>query len=178
MDDNQQDETQVLETESTEEVTETTEDTSEPQQEESVEELRSRLEEERKAREETEKKNKQLYERLKKQDAPKAEASDGLSNKDVLFLAKADIHEDDLDEVLDWAKFKKVSVSEAYKQLKPTLEVRAEQRDTAQASNKSNVRRGPTTVSDDVLLAKASKGQLPESEEEIERLIKAKAKQK
>ena len=70
-----------------------------------------------------------------------------LSTKDVLFLAKADIHEDDMDEVLEWSKFKKISVSDAFKQLKPTLDVRSEERKSAQVTQTKGARgaTAPTT---------------------------------
>lgn len=140
-------------------------------------------------------KNKKLYARAKKAEGfvevngewvkkPKAQtetttvvpSQDGLSTKDVLFLAKADIHEDDMDEVLEWAKFKKVPVSEAYKQLKGVLEVKNEQRKTSATANISNARRSNSKVSDDTLIEKANKGDLPESQDDIDRLMKAKLK--
>lgn len=128
---------------------------------------------------ELESKNKQLYERLKKQPPPPAPSqetvSEALSVKDQVFLAKADIHEDDLDEVLDRAKSKRISIQEAYKQVKPLLDARAEERKTATAANVRNVRQGASKVTDDVLLSNASAGKLPESDDEIARLVKAAA---
>ena len=142
-------------------------------------------------------KNKKLYARAKKAEGfelvddkwikkPKvttertevAPSQDGLSTKDVLFLAKADIHEEDMDEVLEWAKFKKVPVSEAYKQLKGVLEVKNEQRKTANATNISTARRSNSKVTDDVLIEKANKGDLPESQDDIDRLMRAKLRKK
>jgi hypothetical protein len=66
---------------------------------------------------------------------PSEDKEVSLTLKDQIFLSKADIHEDDIEDVLDWAKTKKVSVSEAYKQFKPMLEVRSEERKTAETSN-------------------------------------------
>ncbi len=165
------DDQQVLETaEVAEETTETPEVTAEE-----IAQLKAKA---AKA-DELEGKNKQLFERLKKAEvkAPLQEVkSDGLSTKDVIFLAKADIHEDDVSEVLDWAKFKGVTVSEAHKQLKGVLADRSEQRKTAETTNISNARRSTVKVTDETILEKASKGDLPDSDEGIERLVKAKMK--
>lgn len=165
-------------TPASEEQTETVETTEEV--EEVVDEKTIELEKERKARKDTELRAKKAEDELKrlKAQSEKKEPSNELSNKDVLFLAKADVHEDDLDTVLEWAKFKNISVAEAHKQLKTTLDVRAEERRTAEASNVSNVRRGTAKVSDDVLVSNASRNKLPESDEDIERLIAAKLKAK
>lgn len=120
---------------------------------------------------------KKAEDELKKlKDRPQEVSKDGLSNKDVIFLAKAEIHEDDMDEVLDWAKFKKVPVSEAYKQLKTTLQVRAEERKSASVANTGNARRGSSQVSDESLLSNARSGKLPESDDEIKRLLMARQK--
>ena len=144
------------------------EETSEP--EESVDELKKKLA--------TSEAQKDHWRKKAQTPQPVKEAEEKpeLSTKDVLFLAKADIHEDDYDEVLERAAYKKISVSEAYKQLKPFLEVKAEQRKSAETANVSNVRRGTTKVSDDVLLENARAGKLPDSDDEIERVIKAASK--
>jgi hypothetical protein len=129
---------------------------------------------------ELEKKNKQLFERAKKAEAAKSheiETTD-LSTKDVLYLAKADVHEDDVNEVLEWAKFKKITVSDAHKQLKATLQVRAEERKSAETANISPVRRGPSKATDDTLLENAKAGKLPESDDDIMRLVAAKTRAK
>lgn len=126
----------------------------------------------------------QNYERLKKTEAELKAAkeqlkglsdtqTDTLSTRDVLFLAKADIHEEDVDEVLEWAKFKKISVQDAHKQLKPALEVKSEERKSAATANISPARRGPSKVSDEALLEKAASGHIPESDDEINRLVRA-----
>jgi hypothetical protein len=128
----------------------------------------------------------QNFERAKKAEADLKEArkklqegntaenkAEVLSTKDVLYLAKADVHEDDVNEVLEWSKFKKISVQEAHKQLKGTLEVRAEQRKSAETANISNVRRGPTKVTAETLLENAKAGKLPENDEDIRKLMEA-----
>lgn len=136
-----------------------------------VDELRQKAGE----RDEFEKKNKQLFERAKKN--TQAE-KDGLSNKDLLFLAKTDIHEDDIEEVQDWAKFKKVSISEAYKQLKGTLDIRNEERKTADATSTKPGARGTTKTSPADVLSKAERGEVIETDEGMRDLFKARIDRK
>lgn len=101
-----------------------------------------------------------------------------LSTKDVLFLAKADIHEDDMDDVLEWAKFKKVPVSEAYKQLKGTLEARKEERKTAEVANIATTRRSAPKVDGTAILERAKAGSLPDDDESIAKLMEARLRNK
>lgn len=126
---------------------------------------------------ELEVKNKKLFTRAKEAETvvkKQSSKEDGLSNKDVIFLAKADIHEDDVQEVIDWSKFKKISVSDAYKQLKDTLDVRAEQRKTAAATQVKGGARGTSKVSGEDLLARAERtGDVPESDDGMAELFKA-----
>lgn len=128
-----------------------------------------------------------LYARMKQAeaDAKKAKAelanssrsetkvSGELGTTDVIYLAKADIHDDDMDEVLRHAKLHNVSVKEAHSYLKPILDVRVEQRKTAEASNVGSSKRGSGKISDEVLLSKASKGEISANDADIERLIEA-----
>lgn len=130
---------------------------------------------------ELEQKNKQLFERAKKAEAAKGSSDapvEALSTKDVLYLAKSDVHEDDVNEVLEWAKFKKISVADAHKQLTATLQVRAEQRKSAETANVSNVRRGPTAVTGEKLLENAKAGKLPDNDDDIAKLMNAKLRAK
>lgn len=163
-------ETAVEETEATE-TTEVAEETTEATEEEDVDALKE--------------KNKQLYARAKKAEEeakklktskPSSEVPKDLSTKDVLFLAKADIHEDDIEEVLEWSKFKKVPVSEAYKQLKGVLQSKTEERKSAQATNTGPARRGTSKVNDDTLLDRAGKGEMPDSDDDLARLVGARFK--
>ena len=142
-------------------------------------------------------KNKKLYARAKKAEgfdfvdnqwvkkpkveAPKAPLESGtLSSSDLLAVMKADVHEDDMDRVERFAKSEGLSIKDSLKnpELKAILSLRAEQRSTASGANISNVRRGATKITDEVLIANANAGKLPESDEDIERLIKAKSKRK
>ena len=131
---------------------------------------------------------KQLYARLKKAEqqlnekGTKSEAphSDTLSSSDLLAVMKANIHEDDMERVEKFAKSEGMSIKDALKndELKAILSVREEKRNTASAANVSNTRATSHKVSDDVIIANANKGKLPEDDAGIERLIAAKRKLK
>lgn len=143
-------------------------------------------------------KNKKLYARAKKAEGfdfvdnqwvkkPKVEVqtkapleSGTLSSSDLLAVMKADVHEDDMDRVERFAKSEGLSIKDSLKnpELKAILSLRAEQRSTASGANISNVRRGATKITDETLIANANAGKLPEADEDIERLIKAKSKRK
>ncbi len=167
MEENQLDAPEVLETSATEpEAVETPEETEVDERDAKIAAL--------------EEKNKQLFERAKKAEALKKEAPaavvPALSISDIAALAK--VNEEDVERVERFAKSEGVSIREALKnpELKAILDLREEQRNTAAAANIAPSRRGPTKVSDDVLLADAAKGNLPDSDEAIERLIAAKQK--
>jgi uncharacterized protein Smg (DUF494 family) len=128
--------------------------------------------------EKAEKEAKDAKARLAELEGKSADVS-GLSNKDVIFIAKSDIHSDDLDEVLEWAKFKKVDVSEAYKQLKGQLDLKNEQRKTAQATQITTGKRGNTKDSGEELLTRAERtGEVPETTEGMQALFRAKLAKK
>ena len=154
------------------------EEAGEEEAEESIDELKARLQ---KAEElaNNQKIRAEKAERLAKGvKAPEAEpkpapTAGGLSQKDVIYVAKADIHEDDVDEVLRHATVNKVSVKEAHEYLKPILAIREEQRKVASAANVGGSRRGSGKVSDDILLSKAEKGEIPDNDADLERLLRA-----
>jgi hypothetical protein len=56
--------------------------------------------------------------------------------------------------------------------IKSILAEKKEQREVANTANVGGSKRGSGRVSDEVLLAKAEKGELPESAEDIQRLYK------
>ena len=105
------------------------------------------------------------------------EAEQGLTSKDVLYLAKADVHEDDIDTVLEWAKFKNISVKDAHGELKGVLATKAEERRSAQVTQTKGARGASAPTAED-LLSQASKGQLPETDEGIEALAAAEMQMK
>ena len=153
------------------EVTETAEEseTSQPD----IEELtkRAALADDYKIRaENAERENK----KLKKPDVHSKESE--LTPKDVYALMNAKVAEEDIEQVADYAKFKKISVAEALKStvVKTLLEESEETRRTANATQTRGGARGTSKVSEADILAEAEKtGQLPESVEDIQALWRA-----
>jgi hypothetical protein len=125
---------------------------------------------------------KQYYARIKKLEGELKEAkktktektvdTGNLSQTDLLALAKLDIHEDDLDDVIKWAKNDGVSVREAYTSYKPMLDTRSQQRQTAQATEVKSAR-GKKPETNEAIIEKASSGDLKPTEENIAALVKA-----
>lgn len=99
--------------------------------------------------------------------------TNNLSFKDSHALIKAEVHEDDVDEVVEYANFKKISVAEALKSdvIKTMLSNKAEFRKTAQVTNTIQARKGATKQTEETLLSNLSKGQIPESKEDAERIF-------
>lgn len=99
-----------------------------------------------------------------------------LSTKDMLALIEAKVSTEDFDEVVNYAAYKKVTVSEALKDkvLRVVLKEKGEERQTAEATNSRNASRNvSTTPSPESLITKARQGQLPESDEDINALVEA-----
>ena len=98
-----------------------------------------------------------------------------LTPKDILALNREGItEEEDVDEIINFAGYRKVSVSEAMKDktLKSILADKAEERKTALATQTKGGQPAGA-VSGATLLERASKGELPERDEDIERLARA-----
>lgn len=117
----------------------------------------------------------------KKGDEPKIskvapKKSSELSTLDIIAISKANIETDDVEEVVEYAKFKGISVAEALKSnvIQTTLAQKEEMRKTAQATSTGQTRRGSSQISDEKLLADAKKGILPDSDSDIERLAQLK----
>lgn len=111
----------------------------------------------------------------------KVETQPGLSSKDTIALINAKVHEDDVDEVVDYAKFKKISIPEALKSsvIKTSLSERQELRNTANATNPGRTRSGSSKVSGDALLEKARKtGEVPESDADLDAMLTSRYKKK
>jgi chromatin segregation and condensation protein Rec8/ScpA/Scc1 (kleisin family) len=153
---------------------------------ESVEDYKARLEDERKAREKAEELAKNYKIRAEKAErksvvkpaepTPQPQPKSDLSAMDTIALINAQVtNKEDIEEVLDYAKHKNISINEALQTsvVKSILADIAEKRNIAQATNVTNTKRGTGKISDDTLLAKAEKDEMPESEDEIARLWKA-----
>lgn len=113
-----------------------------------------------------------------KEKEPESSSSENLSPQEIIALGK--LHEDDVETVLDWARFKKLKVNEASKDedLKVILQRREEMRRTAQATQTRGGQRSGQTPDNDVILRKASQGELPESDADIEKLTAARMESK
>lgn len=174
MEPNQTDGSEVLET--TEVAEETTQETPADISADEIADLKARAAK----LEELEEKNKKLFERAKKAEAAAKQVpskdEDTLSNKDLLALAKANISDDDMDEVIEFAKFKKLSVSEALKHatMRTILDERASERKTAATTLVRGGARGSAKVSGEEILSKAERtGEVPDSDEAMTELFKA-----
>lgn len=154
--------------------------------------------------EDLKKKNQELYEQLKKakgfvrnengewvKKEPKVEPklepetkpevkTSTMSETDMLAVVRADVDDQDLEYVKKYATLEGISISEALKspELKEILKTKQEVRKTAEATNVGASRKPALKVSDETLLEKASKGDLPESDAELERLAKLRIQQK
>ncbi len=138
--------------------------------------------------------NKQLYARTKKAEgfvqdkdgkwvkpqAPKTEKKPDetivkpseLSQADLIFIAKSDIHVDDIEELTQYAKFKGISLSQAHNDgiMKGILAGKAEARRVAEGTNTGGGKRGNAKLSDEALIENASKGKLPDNDADLTRL--------
>lgn len=130
--------------------------------------------------------NRKLFERAKKAEAEAralkaqkveksvdsvpSEKQEGLSSMDTIALIGAKVTvKEDIDEVVDYARLKGITIEEALNTnvVKTILRDKAEQRQTAEATNTSTARRGSSRPSDETILDNASKGKLPEDAEAL-----------
>lgn len=98
------------------------------------------------------------------QQPEKLEDKKDLSTKDIIAITNAKLYEDDIDDVVEYAKFKNITVAEALKSqvVKATLAEKAEIRKTAEATSTTVTRKGTTQISGRDILNKANKGEFPE----------------
>jgi poly-gamma-glutamate capsule biosynthesis protein CapA/YwtB (metallophosphatase superfamily) len=104
-----------------------------------------------------------------------------LSHIDIIALTKADVAEDDIQEVLDYAEYKKISVKEALNStvIKSLLAEKKEERATAEATATKQTRKGSTTQTGSEMLKNAkSKGEVPADKEDMDKLVEARFKEK
>lgn len=162
-----------------EEVLETSNDDSN-EESESIEDLKARL---AKAEElaNNQKIRAEKAEKLAKlnKEQPKAETKiyeGDLTAKDTIAIIEAKVPSQDIDDVVEYAKFKKISIQEALNSnvVKTMLAEKVEMRNTASAANVGSSKRTASKVSDEVLLAKAQKGEFPDNDADLQRLINIK----
>jgi len=99
----------------------------------------------------------------------------GYSLKDIRALS--DIHDDDVDEVVDYAKNKGISVAEAKKAplIQSFLRDSNEIRKTADATNTGTTKRGAKKTSGAELLKKFEEtGEVPENKADLDRMLSSK----
>lgn len=96
-----------------------------------------------------------------------------LSPKDAVVLAKSDVAEEDVDEVMRFAGYNKTSITETLKDpiLQGILKDRVEKRKTANATTINPVGRQAPRETAESIVDGASQGNLPDSDEGISRLV-------
>jgi hypothetical protein len=96
----------------------------------------------------------------------------GLSQLDTVAIIRNNVHEDDVPTVADYAKLKGISIAEALKTtvIKTVLSENNEKRTSASASNTGSARRGAMKLTDEELIERAERGQMPD---DVEALAKA-----
>ena len=94
----------------------------------------------------------------------KKDDNSNLSSVDTIAIIKANVHEDDIEEVIKASKLLGKSISETLKDstFKTILNTREEERKTAEATNTNTAKPGTKQVSGDELKQNLSKGQVPE----------------
>jgi hypothetical protein len=96
---------------------------------------------------------------------------------DQYALLRNNVHEDDVPEVLAYAKMKKIPLSEALKTnvVKAILKDSEEKRTTSKATSKgrNDGRRGTFKTPLSTLLQNAKKGIMPENDDDLDRLVNA-----
>lgn len=99
-----------------------------------------------------------------------------LSTMDIITLSKSNVDSEDMGEVVKWARYNNITIGDALKspELNAVISVRKEMRTTASATNTGGSKRSSGRVSDETLISNASKGNIPESDEDLERLVRAK----
>lgn len=100
------------------------------------------------------------------------QGSSPLSLKDIRALN--DVHDDDVDDITDYAKYKGISIAEAKgtPAMKNLLSAKAEERKTAEASNTGGGKRGSSNASGKALLKKLEdEGKAPESDKDMNAML-------
>ena len=106
----------------------------------------------------------------------KQEETQGISQKDLIALFRADVHEDDIDDIVDYAKYKNIPVSDALKSsvIKTLLCEKKEERASAQATSTKNKGVGVKASSGNELFEKAKQtGEMPDNKEDLKKLIQS-----
>ncbi len=99
-----------------------------------------------------------------------------LSTEELYALIKADVPQEDIVEVREYAQLKNISVADALNSnvVKTILKDKKDERNVAQATNTGASKRGSSRLTEDALIQKAVKGEMPDSDEDIKRMFRAK----
>jgi len=151
----------------------------------SITENEAKLAGDRKAKDEELVKAKELAEnyKIRAEKAEKGKKEDKELPKPEYSLsdirALSDVPDEDVEEVVGWAKFKNITVAEAKKtsEMQSILKLRLEERRSAAASNTGGSR-ASTTITGATLIQRAKQGQFPEKDEDIEKLAEARMAEK
>jgi len=173
---NQEQELELDQTEEVQEEMESTEESTEEKVEKPVEKPELTLEQKRGIlKRQLTKVEKELgiVEKPRKEESELPKKSEGYSLQDIRALS--DVHDDDVQEVVDFAKFKGISITEAKKNptVQTILKQKTEERATASATNTATGRKGASKVSGEDLLDKFNQGDVPEKEEDLKKVIEA-----
>lgn len=105
-------------------------------------------------------------------DSKESTKSPSMDLKDIRALQ--DVHDDDIEEVIEFSKYKKISVAEAKRHpaVQSLLKVRSEERASALAASTANSKRGSKANSSETVLTKV-KNQEDMSEEEMQMAVQA-----
>jgi hypothetical protein len=106
--------------------------------------------------------------------ASKSSASPDLTPTDIYALLKADVEEEDFQEVVDYARLKGVPIKDALKSsvVQGIITEKKEERKTAEATATGNKRSRPKPPTGDELLNRVrTTGEVPERDEDIQALV-------
>ena len=106
-------------------------------------------------------------------DSTTTDPNGNLNSKDMYALMQANVAEEDIDEVVEYATLKKISVADAIKSnyITSFLKTKAEERATANGTSTGTQARSSARLTDEALVNNANKGIFPENDDDIERLI-------
>lgn len=94
-------------------------------------------------------------------DSSSVKSPEGLSERDLLAVVKANVPEEDLDDVKDYASLKKISIADALKSdfVKGILSHKAEVRKTAQATQTRSTRSVSKPTGDEIVADISARGE-------------------
>ncbi len=104
---------------------------------------------------------------------PPEEKKDDLNSKDLYALMENKVSQEDVDEVIKASKILNKSIQEVLKDdvMKGILARRVEERKVADATNTGGTKRVSTKITGESLAKDAIKGEMPDSDEDIDKLV-------